>query len=183
MHCLFGAVSLTKNADSDKYKHSGYGIGLDRGSVYSVGNGFGRNVIIFGVDMSSSVHVDNKGKDILILGKGPTQELGENSLTAEKIYSVNFTDNGDKYCLSLHCNGANSYLFVNGKEIIKFKAKDSEIVATPLCLGNISKDRLVDNMKDIWLNGYVYDFSVDYDTIAVDILDIHKYLTKKNNMI
>ena len=104
-------------------------------------------------------------------------------LTSEKMYSVNFTDHREKYCLSLHYNGENSYLFVNGTEIIKFKVKDSEIVATPLCLGNISKDRLVDNMKDIWLNGYVYDFSVDYDTIAVDILDIHKYLTKKNNMI
>ena len=100
---------------------------------------FGRNVIIFGVDMSWSVHIANKGKDILILGKGPTQGLGEHSLTAEKMYSVNFTDNGDKYCLSLHFNGAKSYLFVNGKEIIKFKEKDSEIVETPLCLGNISK--------------------------------------------
>ena len=73
--------------------------------------------------MSSSVHVDNKGKYILILGKGPTQGLGEHSLTAEKMYSVNFTDNGEKYYLSLHCNGANSYLFVNGTEFIKFKAK------------------------------------------------------------
>ena len=70
VNCLFGAVSITKNADIDKYKYSGYGIGFDRGSVYSVGNGFGRNVIIFGVDMNSSVPVDNKGKDILILGKG-----------------------------------------------------------------------------------------------------------------
>ena len=73
--------------------------------------------------MSSSVHVDNKGKDILILRKGPTQWLGEQSLTAEKIYSVNFTDNGEKYYLSLHYNGVNSYLFVNGTEIIKFKQK------------------------------------------------------------
>ena len=133
--------------------------------------------------MSSSVHVDNKGKDILILGKSPRQGLGEHSLTAEKIYSVNFTDDREKYCLSLHYNGANSYLFVNGTEIIKFKAKDSEIVATPLCLGNISKDWSVDNMKDTGLNGYVYDFSVDYDAIAVDdILNIHKYLMKKNNI-
>ena len=84
VNCLFGAVSLTKNADIDKYKYSGYGIGFDRVNFYSFGNGFGRNVIIFGVDMSSSVHVDNKGKDILILGKGPTQGLGEHSLTAEK---------------------------------------------------------------------------------------------------
>ena len=137
---LFGAVNLTKNADIAKYKYSGYGIGFDRGNVYSVGNGFGRNVIIYGVDMSSSVHVDNKGKDILILGKGPTQGLGEHSLTAEKMVSVNFTDRREKCCLSLHYNGTNSYLFVNSTEIIKFKAKYSDIIATSLCLGNISKD-------------------------------------------
>ena len=100
------------------------------------------------------------------------------------MYSVNFTDNGDKYCLSLHYNGANSYLFVNGKEITKFKAKVSEIVATPLCLGNISKDWSVDKMKKAGFTGYVYDFSVDYDAIAVDdIKDIHKYLMKKNNIV
>ena len=138
---LFGAVSLTKNADIDKYKYSGYGIGFDRGELYLLPNGtFGRNASIFGVDMNSSVHVDNKGKDILILGKGPTQGLGEHSLTAEKMYSINFGDNNKNYCLSLHYNGANSYLFVNGTEIIKSKAKYSEIVASPLCLGNISKD-------------------------------------------
>ena len=84
----------------------------------------------------------------------------------------------------MHCNGANSYLFVNGTEIIKFKAKDSEIVATPLCLENISKDWTLDNIKRTGVNGYVYDFSIDYDDIAVDdILDIHKCLMKKNNMI
>ena len=134
--------------------------------------------------MSSSVHVDNKGKDILILGKSPTQGLGEHSLTAEKMYSINFTDHRKKCCLSLHYNGVNSYLFVNGTEIIKFKAKDSEIVASPLCLGNISKDWSVDNMKKTGFNGYVYDFSVDYDATAVDdIKDIHKYLMKKNNIV
>ena len=68
----------------------------------------------------------------------------------------------------MHYNGANSCLFVNGTEIIKFKAKYSETVATPLCLGNMSKDWSVDNMKDSGLNGYVYDFSVDYDAVAVD---------------
>ena len=76
---------------------------------------------------------------------------------------------------------ANSYLFANGTEIYKFKAKDSEIVAMPLCLGNISKDWLIDNMKKTGLNGYVYDFSVDYDATSVDdIKGIHKYLMKKN---
>ena len=88
-----------------------------------------------------------------------------------------------KCCLSLHYNGANNYLFVNSTEIIKFKAKDSNFIATPLCLGNISKDQSVDNMKDTGLNGYVYDFSVDYDATSVDdIKDIHKYLMKKNNI-
>ena len=86
--------------------------------------------------------------------------------------------------MSLHYNGANSYLFDNSTEIIKFKAKDSNIIATLLCLGNISKDWSVDNMKDTGINGYVYDFSVDYDAIAVyDIKDIHKYLMKKNNIV
>ena len=86
--------------------------------------------------------------------------------------------------MSLHYNGPNSYLFVNGAEIIKFKAKDSEIVATPLFIGNISKDFSVDNKKNWILLGYVYDFSADYDAIAVDdILDTQKYLMKKNNII
>ena len=134
--------------------------------------------------MNSSIHVDNKGKDILILGKSPTQGLGEHSLTAEKMYSINFTVTKKKFCLSLHYNGANSYLFVNGTEIYKFKAKDSEIVASPLCLGNIFKDWSLDNMKRTGFNGYVYDLSVNYDATSVDdIKDIHKYLMKKNNMI
>ena len=104
------------------------------------------------------------------------------------MYSINFTVTKKKFCLSLHYNGANSYLFVNGKEIHKFKAKDSEIVATPLCLGNISKDWSVDNVKKKKnrFNGYVYGFSVDYDTIPIDvddILDIHKHLMKKNDIV
>ena len=122
-------------------------------------------------------------KDILVLGRGPTQGL-ESTLTAEKMYSINFTVTKKKFCLSLHYNGANSYLFVNGTEIIKLKAKDSELVASPLCLGNISNDWSTDNMKKTGLTRYVYDFSIDYNAIAVnDIKDIHNYLMKKNNMI
>ena len=122
-------------------------------------------------------------KKILVLGKDPTQVLDGTILTAEKFYSINFTENSKKFCLSVHYNGANSYLFVNGTEIYKFKAKDSEIVSTPLSLGNISKDFPVDNMKKTGSNGFVYDFSVDYDAIAVDdILDIYKYLMVKNNI-
>ena len=129
--------------------------------------------------MSFSTHIDNKKKGILILRKGPTQGL-EHRLTAEKIFSVNFTVTKKKFCLTLHYNGANSYLFVNGTEIYKFKAKDSEIVASPLCLRNISKDWSLDNMKKTGFNGYVYDFSVDYDATNVDdILHISKYFIKK----
>ena len=84
----------------------------------------------------------------------------------------------------MHYNEANSYLFVKETEIYKFKAKNSEIVASPLCLGNISKGWLIDNMKKTGLNGYVYDFSVDYKAVdADDIKNIRKYLMKKNNMI
>ena len=100
------------------------------------------------------------------------------------MYSINFTVTKTKLCLSLHYNGANSYFFANGTEIYKFKAKDSEIVATPLCLGKISKDWSVGNMKKTGLTGYVYDFSVDYNAIDVDdIEDIHKYLIKKNDIV
>ena len=88
------------------------------------------------------------------------------------MYSINFTVTKNKFCLSLHYNWVNSYLFVNGTEIDKFKAKASEIVPSPLCLGNISKDWLVDNMKKTGFTGYVYDFSADYNAIAVDDLKI-----------
>ena len=182
--CLFSAVTLTKNADVQKSEYSGFGTGFDRRSRFLFpGDGFGKNVLIFEGDMNSSAHIANKKKDILVLGIGPTQGL-EHTLTAEKMYSINFTVTKKKFCLSLHYNGANTYLFVNGTKICKFKAKDSEIVAAPLCLGNISKDSSVDNMKKAGCNGYVYDFSVGYDSVAVDdIKDIHKYLIKKNNIV
>ena len=92
------------------------------------------------------------------------------------MYSINFTVTKKKFCLSLHYNGAKSYLFVNSTEIIQFKAKVSEIVATPLCLENISKDCSIDNMKRTRFSGYVYDFSVDYEATDVDdIKNINKY--------
>ena len=125
-------------------------------------------------------------KKTLFLGKEPTHGL-ENTLTAEKTYSINFTVPKEKFCLSLHYNGANSFVngrFVNGTEIYKFKAKDSQILATPLCLGSISKDWSTDNMKRAGFNRYIYDFSVDYDaTDFDDIKDIHKHLMKKNNIV
>ena len=87
-NCLFGAVTLTKNANIEKYKYSGYGIGFDGRSSFSfLSGGFSQNVLIFGADMSSSIHVDNKKKDMLVPGRGPTQGL-ESTLTAEKMYSI-----------------------------------------------------------------------------------------------
>ena len=144
---MFGGVKLTENADPDKYSYSGYGIGFDIRGYHSLPDGsLGKNVIIFGVDVSSSEHIDNKGKDILILGKGPTQGLNH-TLTAETQYSVNLKNPGIKFCLSLHYNGSNSFLFVNATKIYQFKAKDSEIKKYRMCLGNISKDFTANNMK------------------------------------
>ena len=151
-------------------------IGFDSiGSFTHPRGGYGRNAIIFGADMSNSAHIDNKKKDILTLGKGPTQRLGNTTLTAEKMYSPNFTVDNKKFCLSLHYNGDNSYLIAiyNGKEIISFKAKDSEIVPYPLFIGGLSKYLAVGYMRATGLTGYVYNFSVDYWAITNGkILDI-----------
>ena len=130
------------------------------------------------------VHANNKTKNILVFGRNFTQGLDNTTIYAEKLYSINYTKTNTKFCLSLHYNGSNSYLFVHGAEIHKFKTKDSEIIAAPICLENISRDFSVENMKKTRSNGYVYDFSVDYDAIANDkILDIHKYLMENNNII
>ena len=165
---------MTKNADIVKYKHSGYGIGFDRkGSQVDIG--VGKKVIMFGVDMNSSPH-------ILTLDKSSTQGL-EHRLTVEKIYSIDFTENKKKVCLSLHYNGGNSYLFVNDTEIIQSKwfwSCSNSIMSRK----HFKRLNWVEKWKKNWLNGYVYDFSCDYDAIAVDdILNIHKYLMKKNNMM
>ena len=110
---MLGAVKLAKNADNDKYKYSGYGIGFDwKGTFSFPGGGFGCNVTIFRVDMSSSVNVDNKKKYILILIEVPSQRLDDRTLTTEKKYLINFTVTRNKFCLSLHYNGANSYLLM-----------------------------------------------------------------------
>ena len=176
----FGAVTLTKNAHIDKHRYFEYGIGFDGHRSYShPSSGNGRNLIIIGVGMSLSIKTDNKKKDILIFGLGPTPGLGEHSLSVEKIYSINFTKINTKFCLSLYYNGANSYLFLNGTEIRKLTAKDSEIVPNNLSLGNVSKNSSASNMKKTAFIGHIYDFHVDYDAIDVDdILVIHNYLIK-----
>ena len=151
---MFEAVILTKHIDIDQYKDYGYGIAFDRKGEFSFGNEFGRNCIILEADMSSSVHAYNKTKNILVLGKDFVQELDNTTIYVEKLYSINFTEISKKFCFSLHYIWS-KHLFANGTEIHKFKAKNSEIVVTPLCLGNISKDFSVDNVKKTGFNGYV----------------------------
>ena len=139
---------LTKNADPDKYVYTIYGTGFDLRSEFSLSDdSMGKTFIIFGADMSSPVHVDNKEKYILILGEGPTQGLYDTTLTAEAIYPINLTQSGRRFVSSLRYNGGDSFLFVNTVEIYQFKAKDSEIKDYALCLGNTSKDFTINNMK------------------------------------
>ena len=122
--------------------------------------------------MSLSVLIDNKAKDILILRKEKTRLY--HTLAEETLYSINFTRPGINFCLGLHYDGSNSFLFVKAAKIYPFKAKDSEIKKHPLCLGNISKDFTDNNMKKTGPNGHVYKFSVDYIIDTSNIIDIHK---------
>ena len=132
--------------------------------------------------MKSSIRIDNKGKNFLILGKGPTSGLNH-MIAGETQHSINFTRPGIKFCLSLHYNWSNIFLFVNVAKVYWFKTKDSEIKEQPLCLGNISGDFSGNSMKKTGLNGYVYDFFVDYRAFDTsNIINIHKYLMKKHGI-
>ena len=106
-------MKITKNAGLEKCRYNGYGIGFDSRSQLSWSDdNWGKNVIIFGVDMSSSVHTYIKKKNILVLGKGPLHDLDNTTITAEAKYPLNFTESGKRFVLSLHYNGSNSFLFV-----------------------------------------------------------------------
>ena len=96
-----------------------------------------KNVIIFGVDLSPYMHIDNKNKDILVLSERPTEELDGTTLTAKAKYPINFAQSVKRFVLSLHYYGSNSFLFVNAVKMYQFKTKYSQIKPYPLCLGNI----------------------------------------------
>ena len=133
----------------------------------------------FEVDIGPSIHANNKNKDILIVGKGQTQGLDNTTLTAGPQYSTNFSRSQRKVCASLSYNESNSFLLINAKKIHQLIAKNPEIKRYPLCLGNISKEFSVDNMKKTGLNECVYDFSFDYNIIDTsNIINIHEYLMK-----
>ena len=126
-------MNLNKNADTDKYGYSGYGIEFDARSQFSLPDGsWGKNIIIFGVDNSSSTHFDNRKNDILVLSKGPTQKLDDTTIIAEAKYPISFTKSGKKFLLSLHYNGSNSFLFVNTglKEVVNVFPVDYNAIDT-----------------------------------------------------
>ena len=141
-NALFGGVKITKDAtDTSKHKYEGYGICFDKSGTFSKGGiNNGRNILIFGVHENSLVHANNKANNIYVMGDLFVQGINGTTLYAEKLYSQNFTAANKKFVLSLHYNGDDSYLFVNGKRELKFKAKDDQTVKEILCLGNISDD-------------------------------------------
>ena len=96
-NCLSGVVSLTKNADTDQYKYSGYGIGFDRQGEFSFGNGFGRNCIVLGADKSSSLYANNKKNNIHVLVKDFVQGINGTTIYAEKLHSIHFTKSDKKF--------------------------------------------------------------------------------------
>ena len=180
---LFGKIKLPKNVDTDKYKYQGHGIGFHLSGIFSHPDGAnGKNVIIFGFDMTNSKHANNQTKDVLVLGHGLIQKIDDTTIYVEKIYSPNFTSANKTFFSSLYYNGDDSYLLVNGKEVIKFKAKKQSVVGK-LSLENISADFNQADRKSIGLYGFIYDFSVGYNAISNNkIHDVHRYLMEKKNI-
>ena len=166
---LFGAITITKNTDTSKYKYKGCGICFDKRKTFTHTRKEGninhtttaRNAIIFGADMSFSKHVNNKANNIYVMGKDHVEKINDTTIYAEKMFYRNFTEPGKKFVLSLHYNGDNSYLFVNGKEELKFKVKIDLSVQEELCIGNLSNNWTPLESEKTGLYGNIYDFVVD----------------------
>ena len=191
-NALFGAMQITKNTDSSKYDYKGYGIYFDERSEFGhtiTEGGFvhttdARNVLIYGADMSFSVHKTNRANHIYVMGTGLTQGIHDTTLYAEKNFYRNFTDPGKKIMLSLHYNGDYSYLFVNGRQELKFQCKTDQLVKEKLCIGNLSGQWTTSKSDKTGLYGSIYDFVVDYEQIVgvKAIYDMHRYLMTKHNI-
>ena len=190
---LFGAMQITKNAtDNSKSNYKGYGTCFDEGSQFGhtmserscthITNG--RNVLIFGADMSFSIHATNRANHIYIMGDGLTQGINDTTIYAEKQYFRNFTELDVKFVLCLHYNGDDSYLFVNGRRELKFKCKTDQLVKEKLCIGNLSDQWTASESEKTGLYGNIYDFVVDYEQIlgVKPIYDMHRYLMIKQNI-
>ena len=192
-NALFSAIKITKNTDSSKNNYTGYGLFFDEGSEFGhtvrEGN-FNRvtsakNVILFRVDTSSSIHATNRSNNIYVMGEDFIQGINGTTIYAEKLFHNNFTEFGVKFVLSLHYNGDNSYLFVNGRQELKFKAKDDQIINEKLCLGNLSDQWTTSESEKTGVYGNIYDFVVDYKAIygVKPIYVMHRYLMIKHNII
>ena len=184
-NALFGSMQITKNADTSKYKYKGYGICFDEGGMFSIDDiNNGRNVLIFGMHESSLVHTNNKANNIFTMGDGFVQGINDMTLYAEKIYSQNFTQPNKNFVLSLHYNDNDSYLFVNGKEELKFKAKSNQLIQEKLCIGNLSDQWTTSESEKTGLYGNIYDFIVNYKraTDVKFIYDMHRYLMIKHDI-
>ena len=191
-NALFGAMQITKNADTSKYDYKGYGICFDERSEFGhtitedgrTHTRDARNVLIFGVDMSFSVHKTNGANHIYVMGAGLTQGIYDTTLYAEKNFHRNLTDPGKKFIISLHYNGDDSYLFVNGRQELRFKAKHDQIMSERLCLGNLSDQWTTSESEKTGLYGNIYDFVKYYKKIGgvKAIYDIHRYLLTKHNI-
>ena len=192
-NALFGAMQIAKNAtDYDKNNYKGYGICFDERSEFghTITEGGhahttdARNILSFGADMSFSIHATNRANHIYLMGTGLTQGINDTTIYAEKNFYRNFSDFGKKIVLSLHYNGDNSYLFVNGRQELKFKAKTDQLVKEKLCIGNLSDQWTTSESEKTGKYGKIYDFVVDYEKISgvKTIYDMHKYLTIKHNI-
>ena len=187
-NALFGAMQITKSATKNNYK--GYDICFDERSQFGhtiTEGGFihttnCRNVLIFGADMSFSVHATNRANHIYLMGDGLTQGINDTTIYVEKNYYRNFTDPGKKFVLSLHYNGDNSYFFVSGRQELKFKCKTDQLVKEKLCIGNLSDAWTTSESEKTGLYGSIYDFVVDYEQIVgvKTIYDMHRCLMTKH---
>ena len=174
-NALFGAMKITKNTDSSKNNYTGYGLCFDEGGEFGHTvrqSNFDRttnakNVIIFGVDTSSSIHATNRANNIYVMGKDFIQGINDTTIYAEKLFHNNFTEFRVKFVLSLHYNGDNSYLFAKGRQELKFKAKDDQIINEKLCLGNLSSEWTTSESKKTGVYRNIYDFVIEIKLLTV----------------
>ena len=191
-NALFGAMQITKNAtDNDKNNYKGYGVCFDErsefGHTITVGGRAhttdARNVLIFGADMSFSVHATNRANHIYLMVTGLTQGINDTTIYAEKNFYRNVTDFSKKFVLSLHYNGDNSYLLVNSRQELKFKAKTDQLVKEKLCVRNLSDQWTTSESEKTRVYGKIYDFVVDYEQISgVKPIYDNAYLIIKHNI-
>ena len=177
---------------NSKNNYKGYGICFDERSEFGhtiTGSGRAhttdaRNVLIFGADMSFSVHATNRANNIYLMGTGFTQGIIDTTIYAEKNFYRNFTDFGKKFMLSLHYNDDDSYLFVNDRQELKFKAKTDQLIPEKLRIGNLSDQWTTSESEKTGVYGKIYDFVVDYEQIVgvKTIYDMHRYLMTKQNI-